>query len=104
MTQLQKLEIRKSDRQIKDRETDVKVEIVIYITNFCSTTMCNLKIVEEEMSVHIDRIFPTLLKTLSDSNDEVVILALRVLSVICKPSPGEKKHFSLFMVSMVPQR
>ena len=60
--------------------------------------MCNLEIVEEEMSVHIDRIFPTLLKTLSDSNDEVVILALRVLSVICKPSPGEKKHFSLFMV------
>ena len=68
------------------------------ISNFYSTTMCNLEIVEEEMSVHIDRIFPTLLKTLSDSNDEVVILALRVLSVICKPSPGEKKHFSLFMV------
>ena len=56
-------------------------------------------IVEEDMSCHKDKIFPTLLKTLSDSNDEVVILALRVLSVICKP--GQDKHFSQFMVSIL---
>merc|ERR1719315_529232 len=50
------------------------------------------------MACHIDKIFPTLLKTLSDSNDEVVIMDLRVLAVVCKLS-GNKQIKSL-MVSL----
>ena len=55
-------------------------------------------IVQNQMACHIDKIFPTLLKTLSDSNDEVVILDLRVLAVICKPEGN--RHFKPFMVSL----
>ena len=47
---------------------------------------------------HIDKIFPTLLKTLSDSNDEVVIYDLRVLALICKPDGNI--HFKPFMKSL----
>ena len=54
-------------------------------------------VLEKEMSGHIDTIFPSLVTILSDPNDEVVILSLRVLSVICKPTP-EDEHFSKFMV------
>ena len=38
-------------------------------------------IVEKDMSCHKDKIFPTLLKTLSDSNDEVSILLMFFLSI-----------------------
>ena len=38
------------------------------------------------------------MKTLSDSNDEVVILDLRVLAVICKPAGN--KHFQPFMLNI----
>jgi len=55
-------------------------------------------ILNKQMAPHIDTIFPTLLKTLSDSNDEVVILDLRVLAVICKPSGN--KHFQPLMFSL----
>ena len=55
-------------------------------------------LVPRQMREHIDKIFPTLLKSLSDSNDEVVILDLRVLSVICKPSGN--RHFGPFMISL----
>ena len=55
-------------------------------------------ILNTQMAPHIDTIFPTLLKTLSDSNDEVVILDLRVLAVICKPAGN--KHFQPLMFSL----
>jgi len=79
------------DSQLQAGKTESKVGALKWI-NLMFT------IVEEDMSCHKDKIFPTLLKTLSDSNDEVVMLALRVLSVICKP--GQDKHFSQFMKSL----
>ena len=78
------------DGQLQAGKTESKVGALKWI-NLMFT------IVEKDMSCHKDKIFPTLLKTLSDSNDEVVILALRVLSVICKP--GQDQHFNQFMVS-----
>lgn len=55
-------------------------------------------VVNPQMACHIDAIFPTLLTTLSDANDEVVILDLRVLAVICKPTSN--KHFQALMISL----
>ena len=43
-------------------------------------------IVNPFMVNYVDKIFPVLLKTLSDSTDEVVIIDIQVLSVICKPN------------------
>ena len=79
------------DGQLQAGKTESKVGALKWI-NLMFT------IVEKDMSCHKDKIFPTLLKTLSDSNDEVVILALRVLSVICKP--GQDQHFNQFMKSL----
>ena len=38
----------------------------------------------------VDDIFPVLLKTLSDTSDEVVILNLQVLAEICSPDKNDE--------------
>lgn len=43
------------------------------------------KICQQRMVKFVDDIFPVLLKTLSDTSDEVVILNLQVLAEICSP-------------------
>ena len=55
------------DGQLQAGKTESKVGALKWI-NLMFT------IVEKDMSCHKDKIFPTLLKTLSDSNDEVGIL------------------------------
>ena len=60
-----------------------------------------------QMFQHIDTIFPVLLKTLSDTSDEVVILDLEVLAEISSSKTGRKNstdtspHFKQFMLSLL---
>ena len=51
----------------------------------------------------VDEIFPVLLKNLSDTSDEVVILDIQVLCEICSPEnqPQDRKHFKLFLLSLL---
>ena len=62
-----------------------------------------------QMFQYIDEIFPVLLKTLSDTSDEVVILDLEVLAEISSSKTGMKNsgksdtspHFKQFMLSLL---
>ena len=52
----------------------------------------------------VDDIFPVLLKTLSDTSDEVVILNLQVLAEICSPdnTRSEKDDVKTTVVATTP--
>lgn len=78
-------------QQLQSGQTESKIGALNWISLLFTLVM-------PKMVSHIDKIFPTLLKTLSDSNDEVVILDLRVLALICKP--GGNRHFKPFMNSL----
>ena len=62
-----------------------------------------------QMFAYIDDIFPVLLKTLSDTSDEVVILDLEVLAEISSSKTGRANasstdtspHFKQFMLSLL---
>jgi vacuole morphology and inheritance protein 14 len=79
--------------QLQSGKTESKVGSLTWITLLYT-------IVKPRMISYIDKIFPVLLKTLSDSNDEVVILDLRVLAVICEEGPPKNQHFKPFMNSL----
>ena len=64
------------DGQLQAGKTESKVGALKWI-NLMFT------IVEKDMSCHKDKIFPTLLKTLSDSNDEVGIFNIFFLICTC---------------------